>query len=161
MSNDKDTKEVHKQRVELINLLKNSFPLNFIGGLKKDAISIKLYPESISNIDGDPKGFLKAMKNCGICIYSRGLVNSPGWTLPEFLSQGKCIVAEKIDIALPFPLENNVHVVFFNTNEELIEICEKLIADVPEINRIGKNAREYYEKHVAPSIFIENILNQI
>lgn len=158
---EKDTREVHKQRVELIILLKNKFPLNFVGGLKRDVNSIRLYPEIISTIAGDPKEFLKAMKNCGICIYSRGLTNSPGWTLSEFLSQGKCIVAEKLENELPFPLVNNIQVLFFESNEELIEICKNLVSNISEINRLGKNAREYYENYVAPSIFMESILNEI
>src|SRR5690606_33587000 len=93
---NEDAKNVNKQRVSIINILKNNFSDNFYGGLQKNQFSELEYPELISNIGGNQHSFLQAMKKCGICIYTKGLVDSPGWTLPEYLSQGKCIVAENL-----------------------------------------------------------------
>ena len=156
--NDIDTKQVHIQRATIIRLLKKEFPKNFVGGLKNDLMSLEFYADCISDIEGSQHVFLEAMRKCGICIYTKGLVNSPGWTLPEFLSQGKCIVSERLKVELPVPLENNIHLIFFDSNEHLIQICRDLITNKSEINRLGANARKYYEAYVTPSIFMENII---
>src|SRR5690606_7609824 len=88
-NSNEDTKNLNQHRVEVIKVLKNNFPKHFFGGLQKNKLSELNYPELISNIAEDQHSFLKAMKKCGICIYTKGLLDSPGWTLPEYLSQGK------------------------------------------------------------------------
>ncbi|QQX76789.1 MULTISPECIES: glycosyltransferase [Aequorivita] len=154
-----DTKKVNQQRVSVIKVLKSNFPNHFYGGLQRNKLSELEYPELISNVAGDQHSFLKAMKKCGICIYTKGLMDSPGWTLPEYLSQGKCIVAEKLTNEIPYPLINEVHLVYFSNEEELIEICKELLADNKKRDFLGNNARQYYEKYITPSIFFYNLLN--
>lgn len=158
---DEDTKEVHEQRISLIRLLKSEFSKYFIGGLKNAPPLTDKYEDCISEIDGDAKVFLDKMKSCGICIYTRGLTFSTGWTLPEFLSQGKCIVAEKGEMVFPNPLLDNVHLMFFDSEEKLIEICKELIKDQNKIEMLGRNALDYYNKYINPSIFFNNILDEI
>lgn len=158
---DEDTKEVHKQRVRLIRLLKSEFSKYFIGGLKNAPPMTDKYEDCISEIDGDAKVFLDKMKSCGICIYTRGLSFSTGWTLPEFLSQGKCVVAEKGEMVFPNPLVDNIHVIYFDSDESLVKICSELIKDQNKIEMLGRNALDYYEKEINPSIFFNNILSEI
>lgn len=138
--------------------MKKHFPKHFIGGLKCDPPFTDKYPDCISNIDGDPKVFLKAFKECGICIYTRGLTHSTGWTLPEFLSQGKFIIAEKSKIQFPVSLVDKEHLVYFSTFDELIYLCEKYLKDENERNRISTNGFNYYQKFVNPSVFITQLL---
>lgn len=154
-----DVRKVNKQRVETIRLLKTNFPNNFYGGLQKNKFSESKYSDLISNIDGNHQVFLNAMRECGICIYTKGLMESPGWTLPEFLSQGKCIVAEPLANKIPDELINGTHLVYFANENELIDICRDLLADAEKRTFLGKNARQYYENYVAPSVFFQNLLN--
>lgn len=153
-----DVKEIHQQRVNLIRLLKDNFPDNFVGGLKLDPPLTDNFKDCISNIDGNPHAFLEAFKSCGICVYTRGLTNSTGWTLPEFLSQGKCIVAEKTNVVFPNTLENNKDLMYFNTEEELLSICKRLIENPIIIKEISQNAISYYNDFINPVNFIENIV---
>lgn len=156
--NEEDVKNVHRQRIHIIRLLKNEFPDHFIGGLKNDPPLTDNYTDCISSIDGDPIFFLNAIKSCGICIYTRGLTFSTGWTLPEFLSQSKCIVAEKMDTRFPFPLLDDVQLLFFETDEELIRICKELIVDKEKRERISKNGIEYFNQYINPMVFFENCI---
>jgi len=156
---DEDVKKVNQQRVQVIKKLKEKFHGNFYGGLQKNELSELMYSQLISNIDGDQHSFLKAMKKCGICIYTRGLKSSPGWTLPEYLSQGKCIVSEPLANKLPNPLINGEHLIYFSNNKELIEICKDLLIDAKKRAFLGGNARQYYEDNIAPPIFFKNLLN--
>lgn len=156
---NEDTNNVNQQRVKIIKVFQNNFPTCFYGGLQKNKLSVINYPELISNIEGDQHSFLKAMKKCGICIYTKGLMESPGWTLPEFLSQGKCIVAEPLANKIPNELVNGTHLVYFSNDNELIDICRDLLADAEKRTFLGKNARQYYENYVAPTVFFQNLLN--
>lgn len=155
---DEDVKNVNQQRVRVVKILKDNFSNHFYGGLQKNQFSEIDYPELVSNISGNQHSFLKAMKKCGICVYTRGLMGSPGWTLPEFLSQGKCIVAEKLVNKIPNSLISGEHLVYFSNEEELVEICKELLVDSKKRAYLGKNARQYYEKYVTPSIFFKNLL---
>ncbi len=153
-----DIIRVNEQRVGIIKLLKNNFPSSFYGGLQKNRISVLKYPELISNISGDQHSFLEAMKKCGICIYTNGLMGSPGWTLSEFLAQGKCIIAEKLENILPHPLIDGQHLVYFSNEEELLMLCNELINNSEKRLHLGRNARQYYEEYVDPTVFFRNIL---
>lgn len=153
-----DVVALNQQRIKIIKLLKNNFTNNFYGGLQENRMSKLRSPEFISNINGDPHIFLKAMKKCGICIYTNGLYDSPGWTLSEFLSQGKCIVAEPLANELPMPLSHDQHLMYFHNEEELLAICNQLLSDDVKRQFLGKNARLYYEQFVAPAIFFPNII---
>ncbi|WP_179351895.1 glycosyltransferase [Winogradskyella vidalii] len=157
-SKDVDVKNLTEQRVNMIQILKNSFGDVFKGGLMEDSLSVKLYPEIISNISGDQHAFLEEMKNCGICIYTRGLKKSTGWTLSEFMSQGKCIIAEQIYNDLPFKIRHDVEVMFYNSDEEMIEFCKQLVLDENKRKELGENARKYYDRYVNPKTFLESLL---
>lgn len=159
--NSDGVKKLNQERIKIIKLLKSNFVNVFFGGLQKNKISELAYEDLISNIDGDQHSFLEAMKRCGICIYTNGLMGSTGWTLPEFLSQGKCIVAQKLENDLPYPLINNKHVVYFSDERELIATCKVLINDSEKRHFLGRNARQYYEEYINPSNFFQNLLKTI
>ncbi|WP_019038856.1 glycosyltransferase [Psychroflexus tropicus] len=159
--NSNDTKAVHQQRVDIVRLLKNEFPNNFKGGIKDDQNLPLRFKDCASDIEGSQSQFLNAMQDCGICIYTRGLGNSIGWTLPEFMSQGKAIVAERQSIVFPNPIEHNVHLLYFDTLEELKNHIHYLLDQPDEVIRLSKNARQYYEENISPKIYFENVLKQI
>lgn len=161
MDDTLDVALLNQQRVRIVKLLKENFPNYFLGGLQKNETSVNGYPSLISNISGDQQSFLAAMKKCGICIYTKGLSESPGWTLPEYLSQGKCIVAENLANELPYSLINEKHLVYFSDEKELLDICKKLLEDKKLREYLGNNARKYYENHIAPSLFFQNLLKDL
>lgn len=159
--NSEDTKSVHQQRIDIVRLLKKEFPDNFKGGIKDDENLPDKYKDCASTIDGSQSEFLKIVKKSGICIYTRGLSNSIGWTLPEFMSQGKAIVAEHQSVVFPKALEHNVHLLYFSNTDELKTHINYLLKHPEEIKRLSANARMYYENHISPKIYFETILKQI
>lgn len=158
--NSKDVKAIHQQRIKIVGFLKEQFPYLFIGGIKKDDFSVNRCPDSLSNISSQ-KEFLEAFKKIEICIYTRGLTNSTGWTLSEFLAQGKCIVAEELYNELPVPLKNEEQVYFFNSEEELKENIDLLLSDKNKRTKLKSKALEYYNDCVTPRTFLENLINRI
>lgn len=149
---DIDVQQINQQRANLIRLLRNNFGEYFNGGFIPDDISCKYFPDCVSSLPSDPKSYLKLVQQSSICIYTRGLANSPAWKLAEYLSQGKCIVAERLTTELPTPLIHGKEIFFFKDESECIKICRSLLEDSNKCVSVSQNARRYYEKNVDPAV---------
>lgn len=147
---DADVKKIHKERSALIRLLKNELGDNYLGGIVPGEVANKFYKDCLTTLPTDPDSYLAQIKKSAICIYTKGLQNSPARKLAEYLSQGKCIVAERFDTELPIPLENGKNIMFFDTVEQCVEICKMLLNNPEKVKHLSKNARAYFEKHVHP-----------
>lgn len=151
-------KKINDERSTLVKLLKEGLNNDFVGGIVPCKISNKFYPDCLTNLPTDPVSYLNLIKNSAICIYTKGLQDSPARKLAEYLSQGKCIVAERFDTELPEELEHEKNIMFFDSFESCIEICKELLNNPEKVNYISKNARIYFENHVHPKQNIKRIL---
>lgn len=158
-SEEPDVQEIHSQRADLIRILRKRLGKQFIGGFIPDEVSKKYYTDCLTNMSTDPQGYLQLVKKASIGIYTRGLANSPAWKLAEYLSQGKCIVAEPLTTELPVPLEHGKHLMYFHSPEECADICEMLLKDPAQMQKLSRNARAYYEEHVDPVANVKRIIN--
>lgn len=154
-----DVQGIHNQRADLIRILKKRLGKQFIGGFIPDEVSKKYYPDCLTNMPTDPQGYLQLVKKASIGIYTRGLANSPAWKLAEYLSQGKCIVAEPLTTELPVPLEHGKHLMYFHSPEECADLCEMLLNNPAKMQELSRNARAYYEQHVDPVVNVQRIID--
>lgn len=155
---EQDVQNIHEQRADLIRVLKNKLGEQFKGGFIPDTVSQQYYPDCLTNMPTDPRGYLQLVKRASIGVYTRGLAHSPAWKLAEYLSQGKCIVAEPLTTELPAPLEHGKHLMYFQSNEECTDICEMLLNNPKKMQELSMNARAYYEKYVDPVANVERML---
>ena len=153
-----NTKKIHKDRNELIKALKAGLGDSFMGGFVPDDISRKNFPESLTTLPTDRTSYLKLLKSASIAIYTSGLHNSPAWKMGEYLSQGKCIVAEPLTAELPVPLEHGKNVLFFKDAEECVAMCRSLINDQDKVQALSVNSRKFYEEYVDPAMNAERII---
>jgi hypothetical protein len=64
---DLDVQQIHKQRYDIILLLREKFKEKFKGGIISSPIAIENYKEALSNLPSDPIAYLKfieKVKNC-------------------------------------------------------------------------------------------------
>lgn len=153
-----DVKIIHEERSTLIKVLKKRLGDKFLGGLVPSEVSKNYYPECLTNLPTDPVSYLNLIKSSAICIYTKGLQNSPARKLSEYLSQGKCIVAEPFSTELNVPLEHGKHLMFYNSPEECAEICEELLNNPKKVKELSDNARQYYEDFVDPEINVKRMI---
>jgi glycosyltransferase involved in cell wall biosynthesis len=151
-------KEINNQRSSLIRLLKKELGEKYSGGLVPDLISKTYYQDCITSLPTDPNSYLDEMKKSAICIYTKGLQDSPARKLAEYLALGKCIVAERYATEFPVPLEDGKNIIFFDTPEECAEICIKLLENPEQVASLSLNARAYFETHVHPVQNVKRIL---
>jgi len=149
-----DVKNIHSQRNEIITELKNVLGEKFYGGFIDSPLANTNHRKNISDIDPDRNNYLIKLKAAKIAIYTRGLVNSPAWKMAEYLSQGKAILAERLLTDLPFQLENEKHLMYFDDAKDCAKKAIQLINNQEKIKYLSNNAREYYERYVDP---LENI----
>lgn len=154
-----DVLAIHEQRYHLIKLLKEHFPNHFKGGFVPSGISKEKYVDALTNIPAEPLLYLEALKDAKIVVYTRGLAHSPAWKMAEYLSQGKVIIAEPLRTELPVPLIHGKHVLYFNSDEELIAHIETVLNDDDLCARLSKEARLFFENHVHPVKNIKRILD--
>jgi hypothetical protein len=158
--NSDDVKTIHEERIVLVDMLKHKYKKHFKGGVKKDKMSIDKCPQSLSDISSQQE-FLKAFKRSEICVYTRGLAFSTGWTLSEFLAQGKCIVGEKLYNELPEPLQDGKEISIFESQNELVVNIDSLLDNKNKRDDLKTNALKYYRINVSPNNFIENLINRL
>ncbi|GAA4290545.1 glycosyltransferase [Aestuariibaculum suncheonense] len=154
-----DVVAIHKQRYHIIKLLQKQFPKQFQGGFVSGKVSENKYADALTNVPSEPVLYLKALKEAKIVIYTRGLANSPAWKMAEYLSQGKVIIAEPLRTELPYPLIHGTHVLYFNSDEELISHINTVLKDDVLCKRLSANARQYFEDYVHPAVNIKRILD--
>ena len=156
-----DTKQVHKDRNNLITTLKAGLGDAFMGGFVPDNISRDKFHDNLTNLPTDNVGYLNLIKSASIGIYTRGIQNSPAWKMAEYLSLAKCIVAEPLTAELPVPLEEGKHIMYFKSPEECVEICRFLLNNSPKMEELSLNAREYYEENVDPAVNAERVIKKV
>lgn len=156
--NSDDVKGIHLQRYKIVKLLHKNFPNEFKGGIITSNISKANYSDALTNLSSDPISYLNQVKKAKIVIYTRGLVNSPAWKMPEYLSQGKVIIAEKLTTELPVPLTHGKEVLFFENEEEIPTIIQNVMYNDELCSSLAKNARSYFEQNVHPKENVKRML---
>ena len=85
-----------------------------------------------------------------------------GWKLGEFLALGKAIITLPLSRALPAPLEHGRHVhVVDGSPESLDNAIARLRNDHDYRRALEKNARDWYERHLAPTALAQRLLDAL
>ncbi|HEX7360719.1 MAG TPA: glycosyltransferase [Bryobacteraceae bacterium] len=146
-----DTREVTQSRADIIRRLKAELPQHFCGGFTRTPYTERHFADYVSAESSfDQSAYCTLARSCSICIYTRGLRDSPGFKLGEYLAGGKCIIAERIATVLPTPLIHGTHLLYFDTVEGLLEQCRAVLANHDLRDGLSRGALAYYRSEVAP-----------
>jgi hypothetical protein len=145
-----DTHATTEERAQYIRALKAALGDQFVGGFVPDAYARQHYPDCVAPEQLGQHAYMQLVRSSRICIYSRGLRDSPANKLGEYLASSRCIVSQRFKTHLPAPLEDGRDVLFFDTAEELVEKCRLLLNDEELQQRLSTGARDYYQMHVKP-----------
>ena len=155
---NEDIKSIHIQRFNVVNLLKDHFGEIFIGGLSKSKIVEEKYLKAITNLSSVPSEYLKMMNECDIIVYTRGIANSIGFTLPEAFSQRKVVISERIRNDVPCLLEEGKEVLYFDDDTSLLNAINRVLDDDLLFDSLRNSGRAYFEEHIHPHKNMERIL---
>ena len=158
-----ERKLLNKQRIELNRNLKNKYPDFFTGGINRDYFSEKQCPDLLLSKREYHKGnYLKTLKNSGIGIVNKGLEDSIGWKLGEYVAHSLAIITtpiEKYKLLGEF-LEGKNYLAFDNLNE-CLEKAELLFSNESLRNTMQEENWKYYLDYLHPANKLERIFHQI
>lgn len=146
-----DTNAINEERAQIIRALRRRFADRFVGGFIPTPYARMRYPDCLSRENHSRADYIRLMTSCRICLYTRGLRDSPAYKLGEYLAASRCIVSQRLQTVLPSPLRDGHEVLYGDDVEGLLEQCESLLSHEDRQERLSSNARRYYAREVEPS----------
>jgi hypothetical protein len=105
--------------------------------------------------------YLEKTKKSRFVFNTPAVHNCHGWKLGEFLCMGKAIISTPLVNELPEPLVHGKHIYLINDIKDIDIAINTLLNDNEFLFRLEKNAKDYYNKFVAPAKVIEQIMNKV
>jgi len=156
-----DSEEISQERAKIVRALRKEFGENVIAGFIPSKFARSEYPDLLVEEFLSNQGYIDILKSASICVYSRGLNDSPAFKLSEYLATGNCIVSQRIPTLLPKPLTDGVELAYFDSVDHLLDLCHRLLGSVELRETLRKNAFNYYLQEVSPAARIMKVINQV
>ncbi len=138
---------INFERIGLLRALRCEFGQRFVGGMVPTPVAQKLCPELITALPCRQPQYIRWAKKPALAIYFRGLFDSIGFKMAEYLAASKCIVSEPITNLLPEPI---THAKVYRSVEECLATCDALLSSPKQIREMRLASWEYYRRNVQP-----------
>lgn len=162
ISQKKERENINKFRINCIRICKEKYGNNFIGGIYKDKFSKKICPDCvIDNSITRKKNFLKIIKQSDVCIATKGLHNSIGWKLAEYVCASKAIISEPLDFSLSGIFLKDKNYIEFSSIDSLISSIDNLISDDLSRYDMMVSNNDYYINNLNPKSIMMNIITKV
>ncbi len=116
--------------------------------------NVLLPDNSLSN----KRKYLEMLKDFPICIATKGLNNSNGWKLGEYVAFSKAIVTEPLRFQVTGDFAKEKNYLEFTDSEELLNSVSRIFDDKNLRDSLMKNNHDYYRNFVRPDALILNTL---
>jgi len=150
--------KLNQVRIDVLRTLKREFGHRFIGGFIPNPIANELCPDLVTDNRFSRKAYFKLVKKCKVALFTRGIRQSIGWRLPEFLATSRCLVIEPLLYELPNPLEEELHALSFSNADSAVSACDRLLTDATFAQNMRAENFRYYENYVRPSALVKKTL---
>ncbi len=149
-------------RVEGIRQLREEFGPRFLGGLSPSPDALRDYPDVIADPQVVKKpAYLRAMRSAAVCVTSRGLVDSNGWRLAEYVAASRPIVTEPLVHQVPGKFTAGRNYVEYSDPRSLVEAVRDLVDDDEKRAAMRAANHRYYLDHVRPDALVARTLEQL
>lgn len=154
-----DLNVVTNNRIQLLYALKKYFGQLFVGGVEDSKIARKLCPDLIVDQKyTSKKYFMNQLRSNYVCIASEGLHHSIGWKTAEYVTNGRAFVTEPLYYEVTGNFSAPFNYLEYDSTENCINLCEKILKDVDLIHYIENNNATYYKNYLAPDQIIKRSL---
>lgn len=155
---DPGRKEINEERADLIRSLRSHFGTRFVGGAVPSDFVRTSFPDVISSLPSSMRAWPRLLRRPLIAVYSRGLRNSLAFKMSEYLAASRCIVGQTAQSELPHPIQPGTHFLPFQTVDECIAQCERLLDRPAEATAMRRANWGYYQAHVEPAAHLQDML---
>ncbi len=149
---------VNIARVEVVRALRNAFGSGDRIGLIHSEYAASQAPDALLTQKVSRKEYAAQLRTSLISVNTHGLDGSPGFKIGESLAAGAAIVSQPFLFELPEPLVADVHYLPFDTPEECVRQCKRLLDDPDLAERMREANLQYYRRQVRPEAHARNIL---
>jgi hypothetical protein len=106
--------------------------------------------------------FIAKLQRSAASFIVPGVHDCLTWRLGESLALGKAIIATPPARAMPAPLEHGRNVHFVDGSEAAIhDALQKICGDATYRRHLEREAREYYDRYLAPKSVVERLLASV
>lgn len=152
---------INEQRIELVRALRDQFGDRLKGGLAPSPLVERLAPDLVlPRGASSPCAFLRAAGHARVCVTSRGLWDSNGWKLAEFLGLGRAVVAERPAHLVP-GLEEGRDFAGFGSVAEAVSAVRVLDEDPAARAAMQRAARRHFEAHIEPAAMVRRTIDAL
>jgi hypothetical protein len=154
---------INEMRAECVRRLRDAFGQQFTGGVIRTAHAAQFCPDCLTQVDlkTDRRSFLGLAERHQICVASRGLHDSMGWKVAEFVAKGRAVVTEKMRFVAPGPFSEAINYLSFRTSDECVEQCANLMRNDELRFRMMIANRAYFLGYVLPESLVRNALHVV
>lgn len=148
-------------RTECIRGLKKEFKSKFVGGLFVDEYSSKTAPDCllVSNKLAKRNNYYSTLRDATIAITSSGK-HAVGWSIGEYISLSKAIVAETLMDDVPGDFLPNNNYLAFDSPDSCVNCCQLLLNNSDLRYSMMMNNNKYYHNFLKPESLMLNVFNE-
>jgi len=159
--NRADTVKINESRCALIIELKHELGDRFKGGIQPTDYARKVCPELITEFPSKRRSYLKLVQQASIVINSKGLLNSNGWKLGEYIALNKVIVSEAIETRLRGNFLKSEAYLKCNKNEDFIRKIKLLLIDKERLKKVENSTQQYYSNYLRADALMSSIISDV
>lgn len=157
-SPDIDRSGINDYRIRIVRALQAEFGRTDLIGLLHTDYAKKTAPEALLSRKIRKREYAHQLRTSLIAVNSHGLDGSGGYKLGESLAAGCALVSQPFAFQFPEPFLPEVNYLPFQTPEECVAQCRRLLADRPLAERMRAANQEYYRKYVQPEAYVRRLL---
>jgi hypothetical protein len=156
-----EVEPLNEFRVAMVRALKRAFGSRFVGGVVPTPLALAQYRADVTPHSSRYVEYLALKKRCLVSVYTRGVEHSLAFKLGETIAASQCLVSVPLRYTLPAPLIEGHNYLSFDTTEEAVSACQRLLDD-PALAQYMRHANhEYYVREVEPAAHIANVLGRL
>ena len=152
-------RQLNEMRADCIRALRDEFGERFTGGLWATPDAKAKYADVVVSMSLTRKDrYLALMREADIGIATRGLYDSTGWKMGEYVAASKAIVAEHPRFTVPGDFDDEVNYLGFSTCAQCVERVSELLVDAERLYQMKVANYRYYHGFLRPDRLVFNTL---
>lgn len=153
-----EVEPLNSGRVAMVRALKRAFKDRFVGGLVPTPLALASYPDEVTPHPSRYAQYLALKKRCLISVYTRGVEHSLAFKLGETIAAAQCLVSVPLRYELPSPFLADRNYLSFETTDEAVSACQRLLDDRDAAMAMRHANHAYYVREVEPARHVENAI---
>ncbi len=151
--------ELNEMRASCIRLLRREFGEAFTGGFKPTTQAKHLYPDCVVPRSAIAKNhYLRTVRDADICVTTRGIAESNGWKIAEYIAASKGIVSETLRHLVPGDFTAGRNYLSFESPEQCLAETLRLATDPNLLEEMRWRNYRYYQRFLRPDQLVLNSL---